>query len=54
MKMPATPMPDENGFFGQYGGQIIPPELKAIMNEITAAYLEIRDSAAFREELRDL
>ncbi|MCB1798134.1 MAG: tryptophan synthase subunit beta [Gammaproteobacteria bacterium] len=47
-------MPDENGYFGEYGGQFIPPELKSVMDEITAAYLEIRDSAAFQDELREL
>lgn len=25
------PMPDDNGFFGDYGGQQLPPELKAII-----------------------
>ena len=54
MKMPSIPMPDENGYFGEYGGQFIPPELKAVMDEITAAYLEIRDSAAFQDELHEL
>ena len=54
MKMPSIPMPDENGYFGEYGGQFIPPELKSVMDEITAAYLEIRDSAAFQDELREL
>ncbi|MEZ5587487.1 MAG: tryptophan synthase subunit beta [Sedimenticolaceae bacterium] len=52
--MPSIPMPDENGYFGEYGGQFIPPELKAVMDEITAAYLEIRDSAAFQDELHEL
>lgn len=54
MKMPPVPMPDENGYFGEYGGQFIPPELKSVMDEITAAYLEIRDSAAFLDELHEL
>ena len=54
MKMPSIPMPDENGYFGEYGGQFIPPELKSVMDEITAAYLEIRDSAAFQDELHEL
>jgi tryptophan synthase beta chain len=54
MKMPDTPMPDENGYFGEYGGQIIPPELKAVMDEITAAYLEIRETPEFQAELREL
>jgi len=54
MTMPPTPMPDEKGYFGEYGGQIIPPELKRVMDEITAAYEEIRESREFREELREL
>ncbi|HIF51336.1 MAG TPA: tryptophan synthase subunit beta [Thiotrichaceae bacterium] len=47
-------MPDENGFFGEYGGQIIPPELASIMNEIKDAYLEISQTDAFKNELNDL
>lgn len=54
MQMPDIPMPDERGYFGEYGGQIIPPELKAIMDEITAAYREIRQTEAFQLELRAL
>ena len=30
-------MPDAEGFFGEYGGQIIPPELKKIMDDIDQA-----------------
>lgn len=48
------PMPDENGYFGEYGGQIIPPELKAIMDQINDAYDEIRDTDTFKNELEDL
>ncbi len=48
------PMPDENGFFGEYGGQQLPPELKAIMDDINNAYLEIKDTDAFKNELADL
>jgi len=47
-------MPDKDGYFGDYGGQVIPPQLKAVMDEITAAYLEVRQTPAFQEELRDL
>lgn len=47
-------MPDENGYFGEYGGQIIPPELKQIMDDINDAYEEIRQTSAFQEELADL
>ena len=54
MKMPAIPMPDKDGYFGDYGGQIIPPQLKSVMDEITTAYESIRHSAEFQDELRDL
>lgn len=49
-----APMPDKDGFFGEYGGQIIPPELKQIMDEINAAYEEIRQQPEFIQELDEL
>ena len=54
MKMPSIPMPDKDGYFGDYGGQIIPPQLKVVMDEIASAYKEIRHSTQFQDELRDL
>jgi tryptophan synthase beta chain len=54
MKMPAIPMPDRDGYFGDYGGQIIPPQLKSVMDEITEAYESIRHSNEFQDELHDL
>ncbi|MEE9444261.1 MAG: tryptophan synthase subunit beta [Cocleimonas sp.] len=47
-------MPDQEGNFGEYGGQIIPPPLIEIMDQINDAYEEIRDTAAFQDELNDL
>jgi len=47
-------MPDEQGYFGEYGGQIIPPELKAIMDDIDRAYEEVRQTPEFQEELASL
>lgn len=47
-------LPNEEGFFGQYGGQFIPPHLKAAMDEINLAYEEIRHTAEFQNELKDL
>lgn len=49
-----APMPDKDGFFGNYGGQIIPPELKQVMDEIDQAYEEIRHTEAFQNELMQL
>lgn len=44
--------PDENGFFGKYGGAFIEPELKQAMEEITKAYFTICKSRKFIAELR--
>jgi tryptophan synthase beta chain len=47
-------LPNEQGYFGEYGGSFIPEPLQAIMDEITAAYLEIREDKAFTDELAEL
>jgi len=44
--------PDENGYFGKYGGAYIPDELKNAMDEITEAYFTICKSSKFINELR--
>lgn len=44
--------PDENGYFGKYGGAYISDELKAAMDEITEAYFTICKSREFIAELR--
>ena len=46
--------PDENGFFGKYGGAYIQPELKKAMEEITEAYFTICKSSKFIGELRKI
>ncbi|WP_136799637.1 MULTISPECIES: tryptophan synthase subunit beta [Desulfosediminicola] len=47
-------MPDKNGWFGEYGGSFIPPQLEKILGEINEAYLEITQDPAFHEELNML
>jgi tryptophan synthase beta chain len=47
-------MPDNKGYFGEYGGQILPPEMQVIMNEIDGAYEEIRQTKEFQQELAEL
>lgn len=44
--------PDKNGYFGQYGGAFLPPELVPAFKEIGDAYQEICHSAKFINELR--
>ena len=47
-------MPDDKGYFGEYGGQIIPPELIKIMDEINDAYDRVRSTVEFQQELSEL
>ena len=44
--------PDANGYFGEYGGAFLPPELVPAFEEITGAYNEICHSSQFINELR--
>ncbi len=44
--------PDENGYFGKYGGSYVTPELQKAMEEIRDAYFTICKSRRFISELR--
>lgn len=44
--------PDKHGYFGEFGGAILPDELKPAFEEITEAYNTICHSAQFIAELR--
>ncbi len=46
--------PDENGYFGKYGGSYIPAGLQTAINEITHAYNTISKSAKFISDLRKI
>ncbi len=45
-------LPDAAGHFGQYGGVFVPETLMTALAELTAAYEEARDDAAFQKDLR--
>ena len=47
-------LPNEDGYFGTYGGQFIPPDLKQAMDDINVAYQEIRQTEEFQTELKEL
>ena len=53
-KLDLTQMPDENGFFGEFGGQFVPDHLKKIMNDINDAYEKIIKDENFQKELASL
>lgn len=46
--------PDNKGYFGEYGGSFIPPNLQQEMDAITDAYLNISRTYRFIEELRSI
>ncbi len=51
---PIKYLPDEQGFFGNYGGQFIPPELKPKFEQLTEQFFSILDDQQFHQELTDL
>lgn len=44
-------LPNEQGFFGDYGGSYLPPQMQTIIDEIRDAYADIRKDEAFTTEL---
>ncbi|TLD83221.1 tryptophan synthase subunit beta [Helicobacter sp. MIT 11-5569] len=46
--------PDENGFFGKFGGSFVPQEIKRAMEEINEAYDLIAQNSDFITELRKI
>jgi len=46
--------PNANGYFGEYGGQIIPPQLKHVFDEIAVSYKKIKKDKDFLEEYNNL
>ena len=46
--------PDENGYFGDFGGAYLPPELQKEFQKITDAFLEAKDDPNFNKELNYL
>ncbi|KLT38391.1 putative tryptophan synthase beta chain [Cutaneotrichosporon oleaginosum] len=49
-----APMPNAEGYFGAYGGQLVPPHLKKAMDDIAVAYEQITKTKEFQDELAEL
>lgn len=47
-------LPDKEGYYGEYGGQIVPPELKIIFDEIAVSYEKAVKDKNFLEEYQML
>lgn len=50
----ATGKPDSRGFFGAYGGQYVPPPLKARLDEVADAFVEAIEDKNFLARLGEL
>jgi tryptophan synthase beta chain len=48
---PTSALPDERGRFGAFGGRYVPEVLIPALDELAAAWSELRDEPAFRGEL---
>ena len=44
----------QNGYFGEYGGQIVSPQLKDILDEVAVAYEEAKNDENFLKEYHGL
>ena len=51
---PKYNVPNDEGFFGEYGGKFIPPPLEGPFAEIIEAYRAISNDADFIRELRSI
>jgi tryptophan synthase beta chain len=47
-------LPDERGYFGDYGGRFVPETLIPALDELAVAYSELKDDAAFWAEFESL
>ncbi|MBN8460124.1 MAG: tryptophan synthase subunit beta [Verrucomicrobia bacterium] len=51
MAFPSTQFPDATGHFGRFGGMFVPETLMAPLQELAAAYEQVKADPAFRREL---
>ncbi|MBZ0278382.1 MAG: tryptophan synthase subunit beta [Anaerolineae bacterium] len=54
MQTNTAPVPDERGYFGEFGGRFVPETLIPALDELTAAYHEAMADPAFLAEFANL
>ena len=47
-------LPNKEGFFGEYGGRFVPPQLEEALKEVETAYREAKQDPKFQKEYQDL
>lgn len=53
VEQPVT-VPNERGYFGKYGGRFVPETLIPALDELTTAYMQLKDDPEFQAELTNL
>jgi tryptophan synthase beta chain len=44
-------LPDQEGYFGNYGGRFVPPNLVPVLDEVADAFYRFKDDPEFNDEL---
>lgn len=44
-------LPDNTGFFGEYGGRFVPEDLISVLDEVKQAFYQYKDDPSFQDEL---
>ena len=44
---------DKNGYFGEYGGRFVPPQLEKVLDEVKEAFEKYREDPEFLAELKN-
>ena len=44
-------LPDQQGFFGEYGGRFVPENLAAVLDEVKQSFHQLKDDPEFNKEL---
>jgi tryptophan synthase beta chain len=52
MPVATTELPDAAGHYGKYGGCFVPETLRSALNDLTKAYMEVRNDSAFWKTLQ--
>lgn len=52
--MKSTTYNPKNGYFGSYGGQFVPPQLEAILQQVEAEYHKAKHDPVFMKEYKQL
>jgi len=47
-------LPNEEGFYGPYGGRFVPPVLEPVLDEVAKGFEEIKNDPSFLKEYRSL